>query len=188
MERYIEDLIRNKDFQKKIKHLKRNNKNPKGMYDTWTAKEKAKNDYLNKELGEILDAYEKLRKRCNKVMGSDYWDTKSVISEVYNLDGDQISYIESLLSNENKEIVPFMKSIADLNMCKVLDLHQEELSPFNKGEEIIHLNRRRQSFLGAYPVGVFIHPKASKNDVLDFIEKRWNWIEYLTNQSEEGEI
>ncbi len=177
MERYIEDLIRNKEFQRKIKRLRKNDKHFKGMYDTWTDEDKVKDDYINKELGEIINAYDKLRKRCNKLMITDYSKSQEAISTIYNLDMEQIAYLLCLFSPKCEDIIDSMKSLADFNMCKVYDMHHEELSPYNKGEEIIYLNRRRQSFLNAYPVGVFIHPRASKNDVLDFVEKRWKWIE-----------
>lgn len=186
MERYIDDLIRNKEFLSKIKRLRRNNKNPDGMYDTWTNEEKANHEYINKELTEIIDAYNKLRKRTNKLMIDDYWKTRQGISQKYNLDSEQINYIECLFNSKRKDILSFMKFLAEFEMCKVSDLHQDELSPLNKGEEIIYLNKRRQLLLNAYPVGILINPRASKNDVLDFIENRWNWIEmsYLRTYAE----
>ncbi len=177
MERYVEDLIRNKDFLRKLKRLRKTNKYPEGMYDTWTEEEKAESDYINKELSEIIDGYNKLRKRTNKLMVDNHWKVKTIISEIYNLDNEQISYIETLFNPKYKDTVSFLKSMADFDMCKVWDYHDEELNPANKGEEIIYLNKRRQLFLNAYPVGIFIHPKASKRDVLDFIEKKWYWIE-----------
>lgn len=187
MERYINDLIRNKDFQRKIKKLrKKSRKYPEGMYDTWTKDEQEKHDRINREIGEIIDGYEKLRKRCKKLFGDDFSKIQSTISEVYELDVDQIGYIECLFSPKYKKIVDFMKSRAELDMCKISDFHDDELNPANKGEEIIYLNRRRQLFLNAYPIAVCIHPRASKRDVIDFIEKRWKWIEYnfLRNYAE----
>ena len=176
MERYIEDLIRNKDFLRKLKRLRKNHKY-EGMYDTWTEEEKKKRAYFDKEIGEILDAYNKLRKRTNKLVVDDYLKTRSVISEVYNLDSEQISYIETLFNPEYKDSVNFMRSVADLDMCKIWDFNEDELHPLNKGNEIIYLNSKRQLLLNAYPVAICVHPKASKRDVLDFIEKKWNWIE-----------
>ena len=97
MERYVEDLIRNKDFKISMKRLKKVDKNPDGMYDTWTKKEKDKHDYVSKELSEIIDGYDKLRRRCNKLFSEDYFKIKNAISENYKLDGEQIGYIECLL-------------------------------------------------------------------------------------------
>lgn len=178
MERYVNDLIRNKDFLRKIKKLRKNNIYPKGMYDTWTKEEQENHDYVSKELNEILAGYETLRKRCKKLMDGGSWKIRKTLSEVYGLDTYQIGYAECLLNPDYKDSIDFMKSNAQLDMCKISDFHDDELSPFNKGEEIIYLNRQRQLFLNAYPIAVCIHPKASKRDVIDFIEKRWKWIEY----------
>jgi hypothetical protein len=73
MERYIEDLIRNKDFLRSIRKLRKTDDSPDGMYDTWTPEERAKSDYFNKEISDILDSYNKLRKRTNKLMVNQHW-------------------------------------------------------------------------------------------------------------------
>ncbi len=71
MMHYIEDVIRNKHFLKRLKQL-RKSANPlddtKGTYDGWTSEQKKRHDWVNKELGEIIGGYEKLRKRCNKLL------------------------------------------------------------------------------------------------------------------------
>ncbi|MFM7088228.1 MAG: hypothetical protein ACKOW9_01700 [Candidatus Paceibacterota bacterium] len=185
MERYIEDLIRNKDFLKKIKRLRKNTNYPEGMYDTWTDEERQRHDYINKEFGEIIEEYKKLRKRTNKLMSDDYWRSKMVISEIYNLDNEQINYTEALLNPKKNDLLNFSKSMAELDMCKIADLRDSDFSSI-KGEAELSINPRRDLLTMAYPVGLLIHPKASKRDVLDYIEKRWNWIEnnFLRSYSE----
>jgi hypothetical protein len=187
MNKYVEDLIRNKDFREKIKLLiKKHRKFTSGDYNNWTDKEKQEHDEMNIKIGEILDEYEILRKKCKKLFRNDYTKMSEWISEVYLLDSEQINYIQSLFDDRFKDISDFFKSSADFDMCKIYDFYDDELHPFNKGEEIIHLNGRKKAFLHAYPVAISIHPKASKRDVLDFIEKRWNWIEnnYLRSYSD----
>ena len=71
MMHHIEDVIRNKPFLKRLKQLRKSvsplNKT-KGMYDEWTDEQKKWHNWCNKELGEIIDGYEKLRKRCTKIL------------------------------------------------------------------------------------------------------------------------
>lgn len=179
MERYIQDLIRNKEFRRKIKRIRKLSRTPTGMYDTWTAKERLEHDRINDELSEIISLYEQLRKRCKKIMNDRNWKIKKGISETYLIDGDQINYALHLMASQQKQ-EPFFLPLQDwenMDMCKIFDFADDELNPMNKGEEIIYLNPQKQLFLNAYPVGVCIHPQASKRDVLDFIEKRWEWIE-----------
>lgn len=188
MERYIEDLIRNKDFKRKLKRLRKAHEVIEGMYDEWPEDKKLEHDNINTEIGSILNEYEILRKRCRKLFENEYNKVMNAISEKYQLDGDQLAYIESLPPHGKrlKTFLSFMKSRAELDMCKIYNFNDEELNPANKGEEIIHLNGRRKLFLNAYPIGICIHPKASQRDVIDFIEKRWPWIEnnFLRQYSE----
>ncbi len=177
MERYIEDLIRNKEFLRSIKKLRRTREDVGWEYEKLTEEQKAKQKHFDNEIIEILNDYERLRKRIKKLFEDDYRRIKSSISEAYNLDDMQIGYIEILCDPNLKRHVETAKSFAEFDMCKVFDLHDDEMKPEFKGDEIIHLNMRRQFLLRAYPVGIFIHPKASKRDVIDFVEKRWNWIE-----------
>ena len=178
MNMYIQDLIRNKDFLRKMKRLKRAQKNePFGMYDTWTEEQKKESEYFDKEFKEVLEGYEKLRKQTLKILNTPSFKIKNSISEIYNIDHSQISYIETILHKREEYLIETMKDFADLDMCKIHDFKDEEVSPSFKGREIIYIDKSRQLFLNAYPVGIFINPLASKRDVIDFIEKKWSWIE-----------
>lgn len=173
MERYIEDLIRNKEFLTKMKRLKKYNEH---LYD-----KKDEDIDFNKEIGEIITSYEKLKRRCNKLLNDGYMRTKTEISETYSLDMYEIAYIESILKPTDESIIESLKSMAELDMCKLSNLYDDEMNPENKGDEIIYLNPSKQLFLNAYPLAICVHPRASKRDVLDFIEKRWKWIEAGAN-------
>jgi hypothetical protein len=48
------------------------------------------------------------------------------------------------------------------------------------------MDMERQSHIRAYPVSIDIHKYATKRDVLDYIEKRWSFIEdYLGTYTSE---
>ncbi len=179
MLRYIEDLIRNKQFKRLIKRLRNLSKlrtMPKGNYYDWTLEEQKKHDGINNELHSIAQGYEALRKRCKKVLRKKDSVVREKIASDYGLDNDLINHALALLG-KNEETIKWSKKEIDPDMCKLIDLYEEEMSPLNKGEEIIYLNLVRQLLITAYPVAIAIHPRASKRDVLDYIEKRWKWID-----------
>ena len=189
MMRYIEDLVRNKHFQRSLKRLRNSHKDistPSGNYYDWPLKEQQKHDYINKELVEIINTYETLRKRCKKLFKDKYWRAKETIAEVYGLDNDEINLAETLFLKKAPDVVDSAIMFAEPDMCKIVDLHDDELSPANKGEEIIYLSPSRRLRIIAYPIAISIHPKASKRDILDFIEKRWEWlnINYLKSYAD----
>lgn len=192
MKRYINDLIRNKPFVKSVKKLlkiRQKDEPTPYKYEDMTPEQKSKHDYVNKEIGEIIKGYEKLRKRCKKLLRDDYMKIATDIAEEYGLDGIQIQYIEHLLANndkKNSDTVKYLEELAELDMCKVENLYDTDLNPLNKGEEIIYLDNQRQLLRNAYPVAICIHPRAAKRDVLDFVKKKWLYIEAAMYDFSEG--
>lgn len=187
MRRYIADLVRNKGFKRKFKRLERASKKdfPAGMYDTWTPAQQKKHDAINKEIGELIDGYELLRKRCKKLFKEGGFKEQRTLAEVYGLDNDLTGFVRALLAGDENMMRYWDWS---LDMCRTENLYEEQLSPLNKGEEIIYLRPSRQTELMAYPLAIRVHSKASKRDILDYIEKRWKWIESLLRMSEEEKI
>lgn len=191
MKRYVNDLIRNKPFVKSVKKLLKIRERDSSpiRYNEMSIREQARHDYFNKEVEEIIEEYERLRRRCRKLLYDDYMRIASAVSSEYSIDGTQIQYIEYLLKEKDKEkydLSEYMENLAELDMCKVDNLFDSQLNPLNRGEEIIHLDNQRQLFLEAYPVAVCINPNASKRDVLDFIEKKWEWIDNALYDYTEG--
>lgn len=192
MKRYVNDLIRNKPFVKSIKKLLKIRNKEKGQpvrYEDMSKEQKARHDYFNKEIGEIIDGYERLRRRSRKLLHDDYMRIASAISNEYSIDGSQIQYIEYLVKEKDKkdpDISKYMEELAKLDICKVDNLYDSQLNPLNRAEEIIHLDNQRQLFIEAYPVALCINPKASKRDVLDFIEKNWKQIDNAMYDFTEG--
>lgn len=180
METYINKLVRNKNFRAQMKKLISTGKkvsSPKGKYDEWSLQERINHDRINVEISEIIDGYETLRKRCKKIFSDDYFKNKNNISENYYLDNYQIEYIRAIIAKNDTEYLEHIKDFANIDVCRVYDVREEFLSPLNKGEEIIYLNKSKQMELQAYPIAICINPLASKRDLLDYIEKKWPLIE-----------
>jgi predicted metal-dependent hydrolase len=53
----------------------------------------------------------------------------------------------------------------------------EVCSNSDSGKNIVSLNPRLRLGITASKIAIKIHPRASKRDVLDFVAKRWPWIE-----------
>lgn len=178
--RYIKDLIRNAGFLKDLKRYKRHRGDIHAipqLYKDMSLEQQQEHDYLNREIGSIIDAYEQLRKRAKRVFDGRAHRKKLDIAEKYGLNSNLLGYAEALLDDEKKaeEFREFLG--IEFDMCQIESPYDEELAPFNKGEEIIYLKPHRQVHVMTYPIAVGIHERATKRDVLDFIDKRWPWIE-----------
>jgi len=181
---HIEDTIRNQHFLKRLKQLRKAT-NPldktKGMYNEWTDEQKERHDWINKELGEIINDYEKLRKRCQRVMYDKRARKAEQIANEYSFDNALLNVAIGMKDGNDFYINYYGDEI---DMCTIQDLQNEELNQSNKGDNFIYLRPDRQRHLIAYPVAVDINTKASKRDVLDFIEKRWPEIDAKLRMSE----
>jgi hypothetical protein len=189
MMRYIDDLIRTKDFQKAIKKLRRIEKHyrmPSGKYPDWTPEEQKKHDAINEEISSIIDGYELLRKRCKRLLADKGFLYRKKIAYDFGLDST-LQNLARALTEKDEEHIKFWKDYTgdEADMCIPAAAYEDEMSPLNKGDEIIYLSPRRQLSLIAYPVAIRIHPKAAKRDVLDYVEKRWPWIEMLLRSKDE---
>lgn len=186
MSRYIDDLIRNKTFLHDLKRLKKaivkTGIFTEGPYDSWSKEEQKRHDAINTEIGAILTEYERLRKRCNKLFHDKPFKIHQKIADTYDLD---IELLASAQSRAKKYDDNFLHFAFETDVCRIEPLHDDNLIPANNGEEIIHIKPHEQIHLRVYPAGISIHRKATKRDVLDFIEKRWSWIEPLLRLADE---
>jgi hypothetical protein len=179
---YIQKLIRNEVFLKMYKKLeKKYSNNPIGNYDTWTKEQQQEHDYINKELGSIIDGYESLKRRCHKLRNKKEWKIQEDINYGYGLDMKMLGYIDGILKNN------FMISYYEdyIEMCRVENQYDETINEMNRGDGFVYLRGDKISEMMAYPISINIHSMASKRDVLDFVEKRWKWIDSMLRQSEE---
>ncbi len=178
MLRLVDDLIRNKLFMRSLKRVIRARNKlykqyDKGGYKEWTKEEQAEHDFINKELGEIIDEYEKLKRRTHKVLHDKQYKVKEKIASVYGLDG---YLIELAIARYKKDTYATSNAlIQGGDMCRIHSDLDDQISNFNRGDDWIKLHPRKQIEMVAYPISIAIHRNASKRDVLDFIEKSW-WI------------
>jgi len=187
MKHYLDNLIRNTHFQKALKRLRRNATHfPDGHYESWTAEQQQEHDQFNKEIGAIIKDYEVLRKRCEKILRNKHFRATEKIAYDYNLDFSLISEVEAISGSDDFFRTHPKPWYDEIDMCRIIDIYDDELNPANPGEEIIHLNPKDQLQWIAYPIAIIVHSKAAKRDVLDFIEKRWARIEMLLRDIEEN--
>jgi hypothetical protein len=95
------------------------------------------------------------------------------LAEKYGIDSDLLFYIQDKLY-PNKEDIDWGEFI---DVCQIEDSddvisYEEEHQQLPIKKDLIRLMD-----MLAYPVSIRIHRLASKRDVLDFIEKRWDYIE-----------
>jgi hypothetical protein len=180
---YIQKLIRNKFFIDELKKIKESDPEPKGMYDTWTKEQKERSDFINKELGGIIEDYLKVKQRCEKLYKDKRWELQEKLTYEYGIDLHLLAYVRCLLDEEYKNIASHFEDYAE--MCRIVNEFEEQIIPFNPGDDFIHLDPSKKTELIAYPVSIKINSLASKRDVMDFIEKRWNWIDNTLRQSKD---
>jgi len=181
---HIEDVIRNEHFLKALEQLKQSVNlldETKGNYDEWSVEQKKRHDWINKELGEIIREYERLRKRCAKVFYDKKFRKLEQIASKFSFD-DALLNVAIGMKDGNDFWLKYYGE--EIDMCTIQDLQDDQLNPANKGEEIIYLRPSRQIHLMAYPIAIDINARASKRDVLDFVEKKWSWIDAKLRESE----
>ena len=178
MLRYLEDLVRNVGFKRTIKRLLKYEKQefPSGNHRDWTPEQQKRGDYINHELSEIANEYERLKRRCNKLMKTPIYLTKQEIAEGYGLDMNLIWLVETMLADD-KEMQKIAMAHADPEMCRYTSRYWEEMYAMNRGDDFLWLRPDRQMEILAFPVSISINRYASKRDVIDYIEKKWKFIE-----------
>lgn len=181
---YINKLIRNKFFIAELEKIKKSDLEPKNFNrNSWTKEQLERENIINKELGEIIDDYVKVRERCEKLFKKERrWELQEKLNYDYGIDLHLLTYINSML-DKNDSMVSHFEDYAE--MCRIVNEYDEQIIPFNPAEDFIHLMPDKKSELLAYPVSIKIHSLASKRDILDFIEKRWKWIDYQLRQAKE---
>ncbi len=83
--RYLNDLIRNKQFLVLLKRLGRYEKQYSGSYYEWSEKEKKRHDEINTQIGPIINDFVSLKKRANKLTRDRAFAIKEKIAEQYGL-------------------------------------------------------------------------------------------------------
>ena len=181
---YVQKLIRNKFFMDEIKKIDKSDPEPKGgNYSALTKEQQERNDFINKELGGIVEDYVRVKKRCEKLYSEKHFKLREKLTYEYGIDLNLLAYVRCFLDEKYKNITSHFEDYAE--MCRIVNEFEEQIIPFNPADDFIHLMPDKKSELIAYPVSIKIHSLASKRDVLDFIEKRWNWIDNTLRQTKE---
>lgn len=119
---------------------------------------------ITKEIENISEYYKSTRSKTGKIVDS--------LIDRYAIDPELITElsVSQILQKDNPNIDGYY------DMCKVIDLY-DQLNNADFGDPPIQLDRQLQQEFRVYPVHLQIHRLASKRDVLDYIEKRWDFIE-----------
>ena len=172
---YVEDLLRNKHFMNTARKL------------IATHSDKIPDDNnAYKEVEVLVEEYKKLdtkSKKWLKKYHSGFDKLSGIMSEEYGLDNELLRPVlmslSSLKEGELKQSILYDALFSDL--CIWIDNNDEYLNTvFPKIP--LALDPRRQDHLKVFPISIDIHRFATKRDVLDFIEKKWPWIENLLGQ------
>lgn len=157
---YIGELLKNKPFIRKIKALK-----------------KAKNDVngFKKLAGiySIAEKYEKLKREARTTTNNKYSKLiENIISE-YGIPYEAIEIASAMLEQDYDFVKHRME---DVHLCAINDDYLNHLFPLNPAEEFSFYNPELKRRILAYPLSIGISPRATKDDVIDFINTNWWWI------------
>ncbi len=161
MLQYVEDLKRNKRFLRDLSKYKKYSKNIDTAFNNGFYNLIEKYQQLNKNTKKFIKKYEK-----------DFERITSKIAENYGLDRNLLGFITWSM---NEKVNRFSNYYEDyLDMCIYDD--SNDYSDSDHPDLPMLLNPVRRNHLQAYPVSISIHKFASKRDVLDYIEKKWDSI------------
>lgn len=169
IKQYIEDLLRNKHFIRLINKLKITYSNlGEGNFE---------------EVERLIKEYKKLDKKAVKYERdyfAEFERLRTVIVEEYGLDNELMRPVMTSVSslNDGKLKESLMYDLLDTDLCITVDNYDENLNqvyppiPF-------WLDKRKRDHLKAFPISIDLHRFTTKRDLLDYIEKRWPWIENM---------
>jgi len=171
---YIEDLKRNKHFLALITRLKK---------DHFSTQEEdlALDEFINKFLKNSKETEHLIALYRKKIMGKDQ-KIYLFLAEEYGL---SMEIINDLIFRAFRLEDDFSLSKRN-DMCFVTDNYDNLINyPLDDKPIPIEMDIERKTHIISYPVSIDIHKFATKRDVLDYIEKRWDLIEsYLFNYTE----
>lgn len=167
MFQYVEDLKRNKHFLRDWKKYKESLKSINSD-DFWAGFDLA------------VKEYEKLNKKTQKFINKYQGDIEKItkkMAENYRLDANLLHYIDFSF---HKELNKSNLYEDYLDMCVYKDDYDERFGYSTLPYLPLLLDPDYKNHLRVYPISIDIHQFASKRDVLDFVEKRWERI-YTNN-------
>lgn len=170
MVQYLEDLKRNKYLMGKIRKF------PSYFPANPTSEEEARQKF-QEELFNKYREFESMAKEGLEKYPESFDAMFEELAEDYGIDDDLIGMLvmAHVVQKESVEL-------GDIHdMCILTDSYDENLNEVYGPPSPIQINYKKRAHIRAYPISIDINKFASKRDVLDFIEKRWDIIEnYLS--------
>ncbi|MEI6346053.1 MAG: hypothetical protein WCO79_02365 [bacterium] len=99
--RLVDDLVRNRSFMRALKRVIRIENKRHEQYKAehiWTSEETSEHSYFNYEIGRIIDDYEALKKRADKLIHNKEYKIREKLASEYGLD----TYLVSLAVHRYK--------------------------------------------------------------------------------------
>ncbi len=183
LQQYVDDLKRNKHLLAKIKKIRDILKRPANK-DKWDEREK--------KYDEILEKKKQLDELTKEIVSATKLEVDEIIygiAEEYGLDNDMVGNLFLMTEFMGNEKDPIGEIF---DFCRITDDYDETIYPLSPDFPFpaplpIEMDRDRQSHIRAFPVSINIHKLATKRDVLDFVEKRWPFIESYLDTYRNGQ-
>jgi len=174
---YVEDLLRNRHFMATAKKLM-----------VAYSESNPKNSAYEEVMG-LLKEYRKLDAKAKKYLKNNYSELDkfaSLMAEKYGLDMELLRPVIFSLSSlkEGKFKQSILYDAISTDLCFFVDNNDDNLNPSFPPMPFA-LDTRKQDHFKVFPVSIDIHRFATKRDLLDFIEKKWFWIENCLAQYRE---
>ena len=171
LKQYTEDLLRNQLFLKKLWEFN-------DIWDKeWTDEKGGR--YPHQHIQRLIDGGNELSDIAREV--HEQWELLrklKVLAYEYGVDFHLI--MEMLAGLKGKKEAELLESY---DFCDIGDNYKEYID-LDSHANFIELDYERYSHGHAYPVRIDIHKFASKRDVLDFVEKRWDSIQKILKDKE----
>ena len=186
IKQYFDDLQRNKHFVRLLRQLKR-----AYAKSSPTNPEEEKERLVFDKLMKNRTDFEEIIKELREISPSHRQEIDSIIdyfAEGYGVSEDTVFHLfklhRPLKEISDKEVIDIQTSWYE-DMCFITDNYDEQLNPVERPDIYpsvpIEIDKRRQRHIMIYPISIDIHRFASKRDILDFIDNRWELIEDSLN-------
>ena len=172
----VGDLMRNVYFVRNLKKIDK--------YLSEQKNARAKNDDpAENEITDRIIAVEKEIKELSNILKKSRSKTQKLadlLIEKYTIDPELLTDI-AISARAGKET----KVAGFFDMCRIVDYYDSISNP-EEGDPIPQFDARERRLLDVYPIHLQIHLLSTKNDLIDFIDKRWllieNYLDFYRNK------
>ena len=163
---YLDDLLKNVTFQKKLKLLNKEKANRNNF-------KKFANSYS------LTDKYKKLKREAQSTTKNNY---NKLVENIINQYGISYEAIELAIAMQDGHFDYVKRQKHDVHLCTINDDYLNHLAPLNPADDFVALNPKLKRRILAFPISIGISPRATKADIIDFIDKNWWWINNAIQQ------